>query len=130
MWTKFSIRPFPRAPRGLVRFRTNSMAIAIELVRNRTSRLGARGNGLIENFVHIFYVDHQAHRTSAKGLRTTISRRLTFVRQHDRRITDLDLGMHDRVVGPREAHQFGRAECLLVKLDGPGRASDDQVGGY
>src|SRR6266568_25167 len=31
MWTKFSSRPFPRAPRRLVRLRTNSMAIASEL---------------------------------------------------------------------------------------------------
>src|SRR5215472_5201022 len=53
--------------------------------------------------------------------------RAFFRRDIDRRIANLDLRMDDVSVRIIEAHQFGRAESLLVELDRASRIIDDQA---
>src|SRR5215467_6851142 len=53
--------------------------------------------------------------------------RAFFRRDIDRRIANLDLRMDDVPVRIVEAHQFGRAESLLVELDRASRIIDDQA---
>ena len=50
-----------------------------------------------------------------------------FVRQHDTRFADQDLGMADASIGTRHTHRLRSAECLFVKLDSGRRAFDGKI---
>ena len=111
------------------RIRQRSCAVSVKLIFHRTHRLRSILNRLVKHLVHIFHVHHQAHRSSAQRLRSPIVAH-AFVRQHDRRIANLNLRMHDGVVRPGHSHEFGRAKGFLVKIDRAARTFNDQIGSY
>ena len=70
-------------------------AIAVEFVRNRMLDGGAGADRLIESGVHVFHVDHNAHRRTVQRLRSFVPHIRVFIGQHDRRVANLDLRVPD-----------------------------------
>ncbi len=89
--------------------------------------LGAGGEGLSEQGVHVLDVEEQRDCGAAQGLRAARAHLGELVGQHDRRVADLDLSVADAAVRRGHAHQLGRAKRLLVEIEGLRGALDDQV---
>src|SRR5438874_5635448 len=107
-----------------------SVAIAVELVLDRTDYLRSVRHGAFDNLVDILDVEHDADWRTAVGFRTARLHLGEFVGQHDRRIANFDFRMADRIPRPFHAKQFRRSESLFVKLDCLRRTFADQVRGY
>ncbi|TMA30854.1 MAG: hypothetical protein E6J79_20890 [Deltaproteobacteria bacterium] len=94
-------------------------AVAPEHVLDRHEDLGARLDGLGERLVDVGDVEEQQRR---------LRRLLERIVQHDNRVADLELGVHDLSARPRHAHPFLRAESLLAEVDGLDRVGLIQGG--
>src|SRR3954453_24013547 len=105
-------------------------AVAVELVGQRLQRLRTRSNRLVEDFVCVLHVQQHAHWSVSRRFWTPVAHLGMFIRHHDRRITDLDLGMADPAVRGRHSHHLCCSEGLLVEIDRLRGAVNDQVRSY
>ena len=108
---------------------TCAVPVSPEHVGGRHHRPGASGDGAREDGVHVLHVEHERHRGAVQGLRGGGPHLRGLVAQHDDRVADPDLGVHQLPVGPGHARQLLRAERLHVEGDGVGRAADGERGG-
>src|SRR5712691_7086258 len=103
-------------------------AIAVKLVRYGFLNRRAGGDCLVKHRVDVCHIDHDAHWRSAERLRTLVAHLRVFIREHDRRIANLDLSVPNLAIRRRKAKQFLRAKRFLIKLDRVAGAANDQVG--
>src|SRR5436190_4950970 len=102
-------------------------AIAVELVLHRPDDLRAGGARARNSGVDVLHVHVDRHRRSAARLRAEEIHRGEFIREHDARTADPDLGVADRPARAGHAHDLLRAERLLVELDRVRGAADAEV---
>src|SRR6266568_3917348 len=91
--------------------------VSVELIRHRSSHLRPRTDSLVEYRVYLIAVEKDTHRRPAKRLRTACFHLRQFVREHDGRIANSNLGVADLPISFRHAQQFRCAKCLLIELD-------------
>src|SRR5262249_25668050 len=89
--------------------------------------LGAMRLRLAHERVDVLHVDHDAHRHAADVARIAMTELGMLVGDHEQRVADLELRMADAAVRRGEPHHLGGAEILLVEIDCPGRAANDEV---
>src|SRR5215213_2085426 len=99
-------------------------AITPELIVQRHDLLGTCLNRSLPRLIHILAVDEEADRRPTVRLwsLTTLVRHLVI--QHDDRVADFDLRVHDHPARPRKPHELLSSESLLVEVDGLCRASN------
>src|SRR5262245_59150063 len=102
--------------------------ITVELVHHWPYSLRASRYSLVETSIHIFNVQHDAHRRSAQSPRASIPHLRILVGQHDGRISDLDLSVANLPIRATHAHEFLGTKGFLVKLDGTGGILEHQIG--
>src|SRR6266481_7281899 len=78
----------PEMPEGVL---DEAGAVSIELVFDRSLDFRSLRDRLCDNFVDIRQIHIQAHRRSADGLSAPMAHLQVFVRQHDARVSDLQL---------------------------------------
>src|SRR5260221_5895084 len=101
--------------------------VSIELVFDRSLDFRSLRDRFFENFVAIWNIHIQTHRRRTDGLCARMAHLQVFVRQHDARVADLQLGMADLAVGTIRAYAYGRAENVLVEFDRFRGTLDDEV---
>src|SRR5258706_219007 len=116
-------------PDMAIRVLDRAGAVAVELVFQRPRELGTCRHRLLHRVVHVLHVEMEVDRGAAAGLRREERHAGHFIRQHDVRIADLDLGMAELALRSRDAQQLLRAERTLVEVDRLRRAADAQVRG-
>ena len=89
---------------------------------------GARRDGALEQRVAIVDVEPQRDRRAAERLRAPAAPHLVV--EHDDRIADADLGMHDLAVRSWRPRQYFGAERLRVPVERAGRIVHDEVRRY
>ncbi len=94
-----------------------SRAVAPEHVAERHLRLRAGVDGAFPCRIHIVEVDIETHRRAAVRLRALGVHPGHFVGEHDDRVADPDLGVHDAPARTRHTHGFGRSERFLIEVD-------------
>src|SRR5690606_1943814 len=93
-----------------------AVAIAPEGVHRLHHRRGTRLDGLLEGSVRILHIKVESHWSSAQG-KGALADALPLAAEHDGRVTDADLGVHDALaVRARHAEGLFSAEGLLVEL--------------
>ncbi len=90
-------------------------AVAPELIRERHLHLRAGADGAVEERIAVLDIEPQRRRRSAERLRAFLAHH--DVVQHDARVADPDLGMHDLAVRTDTAAQFFGAERLRVPVN-------------
>ena len=101
--------------------------VSIELVFDRFLDSRSLRYRFFENFVAIWNVHIQTYRRRTDGLSARMAHLQVFVRQHDARVADLQLGMADLAVGTVHAYDYGRPENVLVVFDRFRGTLDDEV---
>src|SRR5712691_7028460 len=102
-------------------------AIAVKLVRHGFLNRRAGSNCLIKDRVDVFHIDHDAHWRSAERSWTFVAHLGVFIREHDRRIANLDLSVANLAIRRRKAKQLLCAKRFLIKFDRVADAPDNQV---
>src|SRR6516165_7180351 len=95
----------------------SAQTIAIKLVSYGSLNLRAGRDRLAKYRICVLDIQMNTYGRSAQALRTARAYFRKFIRQHDHRITNLELGMTDSAVWLRYAHPFGGQESLFVELD-------------
>ena len=118
-------RDRPLVPEGV---RHCPGAVAPEHVRHRHQRFGARRHGFIEQVVGVMYVEIEADRRRAHALRARAAPLRILLAQHENRIADLNLTVHELfAVRRHESAAFLGAEGFLIELHRLKAAADCQV---
>src|SRR6266446_160853 len=117
------------APEMSKRILNEAGAISVKLVLDRLEDLGLLCHCLFDDLVAIGHVHVQTHGRSADagGTDVALAHAGVFVRQHEARIADLQLGVTDLPVRTIHAHDYGGAEYILVIFDRSRSVLDDQV---
>ena len=106
-----------------------SRAVSVELILQRAQFLAPGCDCLRIDRVDILDIDHQADGGPPKRLRALETHVGIFIREHDRRVPDLDLRVPDLASRSRHTEQFDRAKSFRVKLESGGRILHDQIRG-
>src|SRR5204863_10041803 len=88
---------------------------------------GAGVHGALPGGVDVVAVDAEYGCRATQGLRALGTLLGHLVGDHDDRVADLELCVHDLPVWTREPHDLLGGERLLIEIDGPDRAGHDQV---
>src|SRR5918996_1868972 len=104
-----------------------TVPVAVELVLRGTLKRRAELHGARDDLVHVLDIDEQERwgAGNAAGRRCRGPPFGVLILDDDDRITDLDLGVGDRPVGPGKAHAFGRVKHVGIEFDGPDATVDD-----
>ena len=100
--------------------------VAVELVLDRVQYFGSVCNGPLEDGVAVLHEKAKSPWCTAIRKRAAGVSLGALVREHEHGIADLDLGVSDFSVRPRETHDFEGAEGLPIELDGAGAVMHDQ----
>jgi hypothetical protein len=105
-----------------------AVAVAPEHVRQRHDRLCARIHGLLPDRVGIVHIQVDEDRGAFQGQRAIAAPVGKVVGQHDARVADADLGVHDLAAWAGHAADLGCAEGLFIEVQGIGRTRAHKVG--
>lgn len=118
-------RDVPDVSEGI---RDGAHPVAVGLVLQREELLRAGIEGALEERVGVLDVEVDVDgRAAARQRPLPLQEIRLLVRHNDRRVADVDLRVAHRAGGVRHAEHLGRAEGLLVEVDGARRALDDEV---
>src|SRR4051794_30068471 len=114
-------------PDVAVRVLDRAGAVAVELVLDRARELAAGGQCLLHCRVDVAHVEMQLNGGAAARVRPEEAHARRLVGEHHDRIAEPELGVPDRAVGARHAHDLFGAEGALVELDCLACAFDAEV---
>src|SRR4029077_17031496 len=103
-----------------------AVAVTPKLVADRHVNPGTRFDGAIKRRIDAINVDVQPHAYAAAAERRQRPELRPFVAQHDDRVANLQLGVHDFAVRAFGDPSLLCAERLLVEFDGAHRVTNSK----
>src|SRR5262245_21570231 len=102
-------------------------AIAPKHVLEGHRLLGTGIGSLLESRIYVVDVQEDTRGTAIQGLRSPRLAPVRFVGEHDVRIANSDLSMHDLSIRRRHSEKLLCSKGFLIKINGGGCASDCEV---
>src|SRR5262245_60631918 len=90
--------------------------VAVELAHDGLELTGAGSDRPLEERIDIVHIQMEAHRRATEAFRRLAAVLREFIRQHDERVAEADLGVADASVGHRQLVALDRSERLFVEL--------------